>query len=174
MAPPATTAFRLEPSDRHGRGCLRCWGPCSELLRRSCPRVVSPSSGRTLLCRGWGAQKAKIQQVAVCSGDGRFEISDHEIWDTANSGWQCHFYPSFWFKGCSRDASHGARPSTGVPSCLHLICCLTARLGEQSSRVPIHKIEAQQVFKSSSILLPSLVLRRGISFCQLQLFAGLH
>ena len=58
LAPPATTAFRPEPSDRHGRRCLRCWGPWGELLRRSCPRVVSPSSGRTLLCRGWGAQKA--------------------------------------------------------------------------------------------------------------------
>lgn len=84
------------------------------------------------------------------------------------------FLSIFLFEGCSRDASHGARPSTGVPSCLHLICCLTARLGEQSSRVPIHRIEAQQVFKSLSILLPLLALLRGISFCQLQLFAGLH
>lgn len=108
----------------------------------------------------------KIQQVAVCWGDGRFGISDHETWDTANNGWQCHFHPSFWFKGCSRDASHVARPSTGVPSCLHLICCLTARLGEQSSRVQIHRIEAQRVFKSLLKILPLLVLLRGISFCQ--------
>ncbi len=34
-----------------------------------------------------------------------------------------------------------ARPSTGVPSCLHLICCLTSRLGEQSSRVPTNRID---------------------------------
>ena len=168
LAPPATTAFRPEPSDRRRKMLRSIWGPWGELLRRSCPRVVSPSSGRTLLCRGWGAQKA-CEDSTGCSMLGWWSFRNFGSWDMEHCKQRLAvpFLSIFLFEGCSRDASHGARPSTGVPSCLHLICCLTARLGEQSSRVPIHRIEAQQVFKSLSILLPLLVLL-------LQLFAGLH